>query len=238
MTVIDRIFTMRIPSLLATNLLILVAGASLRAADPLHPLVRVDNDDELLGGMTPVLVDDVRLGYGLLPLSARISTDAGQKAGYVRHGDLSSGVRMSALWMLPVGTIDDDGDGMLGLELSRNAYHQDQTAADPLIDYRSYALTLHADIGWRMGRFLHAEIGPFAGAGISSMNPGPDYGPYWEYGGRIACYVTIAHHLQFGIDARYEGTYGRQSFPYGTMQERVVIKTSGPSGMAQVGYRF
>jgi hypothetical protein len=195
-------------------------------------------DDEILGALAPIQVDDLRFGYGLLPLSARISTQAGQQAGYARHGTLSSGERLSALWMLPVGTIDDDGDGMLGLELSRNAYHQDQTAVDPLIDYRSYALTLHADMGWRFSRSVHGEIGPFVGSGISSMNHSSGYGPYWEYGVRIACYLTIFHHLQIGIDGRYEGTYGRQSFEYGTVQERVVIRTSGPSGMVQLGYRF
>ncbi len=183
-------------------------------------------------------IDDVRLGYWVMPLKAAIDTTANGAQGYHKDGQLQSGSRVSAQWALPVSDLSHEGGGLLAIELSSTTYHQDQTISDPEITLKAYALTLHPGFAWALTDSVHLEVDPFLGYGASSVSSGNGRGTFWEYGLRAASYWTINRHVQLGVDLRYLGTYARQNFTYGASSEDLIVKTKGASVGVQAGYRF
>ena len=145
---------------------LLLAGiASAHAAD--------DDDEDFSAIMRkekdPHHVNDWRLGYSMLPAGADISImDSGNNANpanYERETNWDLTGRTGLMWMTPWSGMSEDGDFILGLELSTNHCVIESSASSPEIDMRSYQLTLHPGLGWLLDDNFHVEINPYLGVG-------------------------------------------------------------------------
>jgi hypothetical protein len=162
----------------------------------------------------PYRMNDLRIGYTMLPATARIRiidrTDELNSANYYRDTNWDLTGRTGLMWMTPWSKLLEDGEFIVGLEASTNHLMIEQNSNSPLIDVRSYQITIHPGIGWLLDRHFHVEVNPYAGVGMSEYEQskaGSGSAPYFEGGLRGAAYYTWNTGLQLGMQIGYH--YGR-----------------------------
>jgi hypothetical protein len=118
--------------------------------------------------------------------------------------------RTGLTWMTPWSGVQENGDFILGLEVSTNRMVIEASNVSPNIDVRSYQVTLHPGLSWLLDDNFHIEINPFIGAGqaeyeLDIAGSGSDL--YWEFGLRFAAFYTWNNGFQLGMQTGY--LYGR-----------------------------
>ncbi len=162
----------------------------------------------------PYRVNDLRFGYSMLPAGAKISvidrSNSTNAANYSKDTNWDLTGRTGLTWMTPWSGLHEDGDFLVGLEVSTNHLVIERSNNSPEIDFRSYQLTLHPAAGWLIDDHLHLELNPYASWGISqyrqsAAGSGKDW--FWEFGFRAAGYYTWRSGLQLGLQMSYH--YGK-----------------------------
>ncbi len=210
----------------------IVAGLLMFASVPAHAAQDVIGES---GGLT---LNDVRLGFGLLPISSNTETQTNGVTTFRKRGQFDLTGRTSVQWMLPLSELDNDGGWIWGLELSRNRYIQDASVSQPQLDVVSYAITAHFGLGWVLAPHFHLEVNPLFGLGVTQMNSGTGLGRYSEYGGRFGIYWTSESRWQLGVSYAYLWTRAEQSQTTGGVNQDTLVRTDGATVSVQLGYRF
>ena len=206
----------------------------------------VNDDDEDFNAVIrkvydPYRMNDLRIGYTMLPATARIKildrTDELNSANYDRDTNWDKTGRLGLMWMTPWSKLLEDGEFIVGLEASTNHLIIEQNSNSPLIDLRTYQVTLHPGIGWLLDTNFHVEVNPYISAGIgeyeqSQAGSGSD--PYFEGGLRWAGYYTWRTGLQLGMQMSYH--YGRLKGEMENYDVKFVIQ--GLTLGLQLGYRL
>jgi hypothetical protein len=189
----------------------------------------------------PYRMNDLRIGYTMLPAGARIRiidrTDELNSANYHRDTNWDQTGRTGLMWMTPWSKLLEDGEFIVGLEASTNHLIINEGPNSPLIDLRTYQLTVHPGIGWLLDTNFHVEVNPYFSAGIgeyeqSKAGSGSD--PYFEGGLRGAGYYTWRSGLQLGLQMAYH--YGRLKGEMGNYDVHFVMQ--GVTLGLQLGYRL
>ncbi|MBA3699306.1 MAG: hypothetical protein H0W78_10675 [Planctomycetes bacterium] len=175
----------------------------------------VEDDDEDFNTIArkerdPYRVNDWRLGYSMLPAGADISvidsSGNANPANYERETNWDLTGRTGLMWMTPLSGVSEDGDFILGLELSTNHCVIESSATSPEIDLRSYQLTIHPGLAWLLDDQFHIELNPYFGLGHAEFEQsaaGDGTGLYWEVGFRAAGYYTWSNGVQLGLQIGY-----------------------------------
>jgi hypothetical protein len=216
----------------ATTAGTIIAGLLMFAAVP------VQAEEDVIGESGGLTLNDVRLGFGLLPISSNAETQTNGQTTYRKRGQFDSTGRTSVQWMLPLSELDNDGGWIWGIELSRNRYNQDPSVSQPELDVINYAITAHFGLGWVLAPHFHFEVNPLFGLGLSQMNNGTGYGRYSEWGGRFGIYWTSITRWQVGVSYAYLWTHAEQSQTTGGVNQDTTVKTDGATLSVQLGYRF
>ncbi len=220
--------------------LLLCASVSAQAA--------VDDDEDFNAVLSrekdPHHINDWRLGYSMLPANANISIlDKGNDsnpANYKRDTNWDKTGRTGLMWMTPLSGLSEDGDFILGLELSTNHCVIDTSINSPEIDMRSYQLTVHPGMAWLLDEQFHIELNPYVGVGQAQFKQslaGDGSALYWELGFRAAAYYTWRNGIQLGLQTGY--MYGKTSGEMsgnGTFDTDIEIQ--GVTLGIQIGYRL
>ena len=191
-------------------------------------------------------LNDWRLGYGLMPTSAKISlmdgSNQANSANYDKDTSWDKTGRTGVMWMTPwAGVLDESGGFIFGLELTRNHGLKEAKDSSPGIDAVAYALTIHPGIGWAFDRHLHIEINPFAGVGLGQVKEdgyGGSNGLYYEVGLRTAAYYTFTSRYQIGLQVAYMMSQFKGSIPANGGSLDVDVQSTGLVLGLQFGYRF
>lgn len=188
-------------------------------------------------------MNDLRLGYSMLPASAKAEILSGSvtaPGNYDKETTWDKTGRLGLTWMTPLSELDETGGFVVGLEFSSNHYVIDTSSKGPGIDMRALAITFHPGLGWELDRHHHLELGPFLGLGLSTVDEdgvGSASGLYYEFGFRAAYYYTFTQ-LQIGVNifALYANSTGEMSangYDYD-----VDVRASGIGAGLQIGYRL
>ena len=210
----------------------------------------VEDDDEDFNAIArkerdPYRVNDWRLGYSMLPAGADISImdqeSNANPANYERETNWDLTGRVSVMWMTPWSGISEDGDFILGLELSTNHCVIESSAVSPEIDLRSYQLTLHPGLAWLLDDEFHVELNPYFGIGhaeFEQSEAGDGTGLYWEVGFRLAGYYTWSNNIQLGLQLGYlyASSDGEMEGATATYDSELII--NGMTVGIQLGYRL
>jgi hypothetical protein len=174
--------------------------------DDFNTLARQEHD--------PYRVNDIRLGYTMLPAGAKVSvidrTDGTNPANYSKDTNWDLTGRTGVMWMTPWSGLHEDGDFILGFEVSTNHLVIEQNPNSPEIDIRTYQFTLHPGVGWVIDEHLHIELNPYVSGGISEYEQnfaGSGSDIYYEFGMRAAGYYTWENGFQLGLQLAYH--YGK-----------------------------
>ncbi len=209
----------------------------------------VEDDDEDFNAVLsrekdPHHINDWRFSYSMLPASANISMmdNSGNpnQANYRRETNWDLTGRTGVMWMTPWSGLSEDGDFILGLELSTNHCVIEESASSPEIDVRSYQVTVHPGLAWLLDTGFHIEINPYVGVGHSQFEQsvaGDGSGLYWEVGLRAAAYYTWRSGFQLGMQLGY--MYGKTDGEIdgsGTFDTEIEIQ--GMTLGIQLGYRL
>lgn len=209
----------------------------------------VEDDDEDFNAIArkerdPYRVNDWRLGYSMLPAGADITIMASgndtNPANYQRETNWDLTGRTGLMWMTPWSGISEDGDFILGLELSTNHCVIENGGNSPEIDLRSYQLTIHPGLAWLLDDAFHIELNPYIGVGHAQFEQsvaGDGSGLYWELGFRAAAYYTWRNNIQLGFQVGY--MYGVSDGEIdGTETFDTEIIINGLTVGLQLGYRL
>lgn len=175
----------------------------------------VEDDDEDFSSILrkekdPHHVNDLRLGYTMLPAGAEVSImdrdDDANPANYDRKTNWDLTGRTGLMWMTPWSGVSEDGDFILGLEISTNHCVIESSSNSPEIDLRSYQLTIHPGLAWLLDDNFHVELNPYLGIGHAQFEQnlaGDGSALYWELGFRAAGYYTWSNGFQLGFQVGY-----------------------------------
>lgn len=191
-------------------------------------------------------MNDWRLGYGLMPTSAKISlmdgSNAANSANYRKDTSWDKTGRTGVMWMTPWGgSLDESGGFLLGLEVTRNHGIKSAKDSSPGIDAVAYALTLHPGIGWAFDRHLHIEVNPFIGVGLAQVKQdgyAGSSGLYYEAGLRTAAYYTFKSRFQIGLQVAYMMNQSKGSIAANGGSLDVDVQSTGLTLGLQFGYRL
>jgi hypothetical protein len=209
----------------------------------------VEDDDEDFNAIArkerdPYRVNDWRLGYSMLPAGADISImDSDSNANpnnYERETSWDLTGRTGLMWMTPWSGVSEDGDFILGLELSTNHCVIESSATSPEIDLRSYQVTLHPGLAWLLDDEFHIELNPYFGIGHAEFEQslaGDGTGLYWEVGFRAAAYYTWSNNVQLGLQIGYLYATSEGEIE-GTDTYDTEIDINGLTVGIQIGYRL
>jgi len=189
----------------------------------------------------PYRMNDLRIGYTMLPAGARIRivdrTDELNGANYHRDTNWDQTGRIGLMWMTPWSKLLEDGEFIVGLEASTNHLIINEGSNSPLIDLRTYQLTVHPGIGWLLGTNFHVEVNPYFSAGYGEYEQskaGTGSAPYFEGGLRGAGYYTWRSGLQLGLQMAYH--YGRLKGEMENYDVKFIMQ--GVTLGLQLGYRL
>lgn len=210
-----------------------------------------DDDDEDFNAIArkekdPHHINDWRLGYSMLPAGADISiidsSNDANPANYERETNWDLTGRTGLMWMTPWSGMSEDGDFIVGLELSTNHLVIESSGSSPEIDLRSYQLTLHPGLGWLLDDEFHIELNPYFGIGYAQFEQelaGDGTGLYWEVGFRAAGYYTWSNGVQLGLQIGYlyASSDGEIDGSAGTTYD-TTIDLNGLTVGLQLGYRL
>jgi hypothetical protein len=220
--------------------LLLAAVATTQAAEDdedFNSIARKERD--------PYRVNDWRLGYSMLPAGADISimdSDSNANpANYDRETNWDLTGRTGLMWMTPWSGVSENGDFILGLELSTNHCVIETSTASPEIDLRSYQLTIHPGLAWLLDDQFHIELNPYLGIGHAQFEQslaGDGTGIYWELGFRAAAYYTWQNGVQLGLQVGYlyGSSDGEIKGANDTFDTEIII--NGLTMGIQLGYRL
>jgi hypothetical protein len=194
----------------------------------------------------PYHVNDLRLTYTMLPAGARVgivnTANDLDASTYDRETNWDKTGRTGLLWMTPWSGLNEDGDFMLGLEISTNHLLIEKSNNQPEIDFRTYQFTVHPGLGWLLTRHTHLEISPYGSLGYGSYDY--DNSPtaivsgnyiFFELGLRTAYYYTWNNGVQLG---------GQIAFHFGHLRGEtnpsydIDLEMMGLTLGVQLGYRF
>jgi hypothetical protein len=199
--------------------LLLFAATGAQAADD-------DDDDNFNAAMAkeraldPTYINDWRLGYSMLPATARINiidkSDQTNPGNFRADTNWDLSGRTGVMWMTPWSGLSYNGDFILGLEVSTNHTVIESNTApsgfslynyEAAVDFRSYQLTVHPGLAWLLDDGFHIEINPYFGAGVGILTydlaGASSAGLYWEVGVRGAAYYTWKNGIQLGMQMGY-----------------------------------
>lgn len=209
----------------------------------------VEDDDEDFNSIArkerdPYRVNDWRLGYSMLPAGAEVSvmdsSSNANPANYERETNWDLTGRTGLMWMTPWSGVSEDGDFILGLELSTNHCVIESSATSPEIDLRSYQVTIHPGLAWLLDDNFHVELNPYLGIGHAEFEQsaaGDGTGLYWEIGFRMAGYYTWDNHFQLGLQIGYLYASSEGEIE-GTATYDTEIIINGLTVGIQLGYRL
>jgi hypothetical protein len=236
-------FTLRTTALLrhASLAVLLLSAASGANA--------VEEDDEDFNSIArkekdPHHVNDLRLGYSMLPAGADVSIlddDGANPANYDRSTNWDKTGRLGLMWMTPWSGVSEDGDFILGLELSTNHCVIESSTTSPEIDLRSYQLTLHPGLAWLLDDNFHVELNPYLGIGHAQFEQdiaGDGSALYWEVGFRAAGYYTWRNGVQLGLQLGYMYGYTEGDIEGGVSTYETEMSINGLTVGLQLGYRL
>jgi hypothetical protein len=179
----------------------------------------VEDDEEDFNAIArkerdPYHLNDWRFGYTMLPASADISvmdqdSDANSN-NFQRDTNWDLTGRTGLTWMTPLGGLHENGDFILGLELSTNHLVIDEEESNPEFDLRTYQLTIHPGLAWLLDEGFHIEVNPFASIGHAQYDlpiAGDGSSLYWEVGLRFAAFYTWDNGFQLGMQTGF--LYGK-----------------------------
>lgn len=209
----------------------------------------VDKDDEDFNAVLsrekdPHHINDLRFSYAMLPAKANVSimdkSDATNPANYQRDSNWDLTGRTGLMWMTPWSGLSEDGDFILGLEVSTNHCVIQTSVSSPEIDWRSYQVTIHPGLAWLLDTGFHIELNPYAGIGESQFKQslaGDGTALYWEVGLRAAAYYTWRSGLQLGMQFGY--MYGKSKGEIsGSSTFDADFEIQGLTLGLQLGYRL
>lgn len=209
----------------------------------------VEDDDEDFNAISrkekdPHHVNDWRLGYSMLPAGADISimdSNNANPANYERETNWDLTGRTGVMWMTPWSGVSEDGDFILGLELSTNHCVIESSSTSPEIDLRSYQLTVHPGLAWLLDDEFHVELNPYLGVGHAEFEQslaGDGTGLYWEVGFRAAAYYTWSNGVQLGLQVGYLFARAEGDLEGGGNTYDTEININGLTVGLQLGYRL
>lgn len=210
----------------------------------------VEDDDEDFNSIArkekdPHHVNDLRLGYSMLPAGADVSImdqdDDGNPANYDRSTNWDKTGRLGLMWMTPWSGVSEDGDFIFGVEVSTNHCLIENSSSSPEIDLRSYQLTLHPGLSWLLDDNFHVELNPYVGIGHAQFEQslaGDGSALYWEVGFRAAGYYTWDNGVQLGLQLGYMYGMTEGEMEGGSATYDTDITISGLTIGLQLGYRL
>lgn len=220
-------------------LLLSVAGVAAAVDDDedFNSIARKEKD--------PHHVNDLRLGYSMLPAGADVSVmdtdNDGNPANYDRSTNWDLTGRTGLMWMTPWSGVSEDGDFILGLELSTNHCVIESSSSSPEIDLRSYQLTIHPGLAWLLDENFHVELNPYLGVGQAQFEhnlAGDGSALYWEIGFRAAGYYTWSNGVQLGFQLGYMYAYTEGDIEGGGSTYETEMAINGLTVGLQLGYRL
>lgn len=188
-------------------------------------------------------LNDIRLGYSMLPAGAKVeilSSAITAPGNYDKETTWDKTGRVGLTWMTPISELEETGGFLVGLECSSNHYVIEASSKGPSIDMRALVLTIHPGLGWEFDRHHHLELGPQFGIGFSTVKEGgigSAGGLYYELGFRVAYYYTFTRwQIGTSIFALYaNGTADMSANGY---DYSVDVRASGVGAGLQIGYRL
>lgn len=217
---------------LVTTILCACCAAPLAAA-------QFDDEEDVDWGDLPqtMKINDLRVGFALLPAYAQVTTQTNGQTSYQRESSFETGGRTSLMWMMPVGELDEDGGFVGGLELSRNRSKMTGSLYQPDIDLKVWALGAHVGIGWMVSNHTHLETTLYASYGTSSFTSGK-YGTYWDYGARAGLFYTFRAGVQVGVHVSYIETHAQQVYTESSTTYDIDVQNRGGYGGIMIGWRL
>jgi hypothetical protein len=209
-----------------------------------------DDDDEdfntrISTEFDPTYINDFRFSYAMLPANADISmldkNDSGNAGNYQRESVWDKAGRTGVMWMTPWSAASENGDFIVGLEISTNHYVIEQAASSPEIDYRTVQLTIHPGLAWLIEDNFHIEINPFFGVGQAQFDQniaGDGSDIYFELGLRFGAYYTWRNGFQLGMQTGYLYGYTEGETVGNDATFDTEIVTQGLFLGFQIGYRL
>jgi hypothetical protein len=190
-------------------------------------------------------VNDWRLGYTMLPAGANVSimdkSDDTNPGNFKRDTNWDQTGRTGLTWMTPWSGVHENGDFILGIELSTNHCLINSSETSPELDLRTFQLTIHPGLAWLLEDNFHVEINPFVGAGPATYDlnvAGDGSSLYWEVGLRLGAFYTWDNGFQLGMQTGY--MYGKVDgdLKGGGASYNADIEVQGLFMGIQIGYRL
>ena len=183
---------------------------------------------------------------------AHVSGDT--TVGGVHFSDDSNNNKWDKAWRAGVVAqhLSLAGDSPLGFSSGLGVFYnryEDQDDNSDKSKFEALSAQLRLGLGISVADVLHFEILPLAGIGaargkIGDVDSG-DVDLYWEYGIEAGAYLTIAHSIQFGVNAGWMKSgmdlkFDDQSQFNGAPVENVEVKirNKGTYVGASIGSRF